>query len=65
MYVLKAKSKNCTPHSSQTDEPGNTKIGMGDLGLNLIPYAKVGLGRLLGDGAKKRQIYIDLQGFRH
>ena len=63
MYVLKAKSKNSTPHSSQTDEPRNTKIGMANLGPDLTPCAKIGLGRLMGGGATEPQFYIDLPGF--
>ena len=65
MYVLKAKSKNSTPHSSQTDEPRTTKICRYNLGPDLTPFAKVGSGRLMGGGATKPQFYIDLRGFPH
>jgi hypothetical protein len=42
MYVLKAKPKICTPHSSQTDEPRINKIGKGHPGLDLTPSANFG-----------------------
>jgi hypothetical protein len=65
MYVLKGNAKNSTPNSSQTDEPRNTKICRYNLDPDLTPCAKVGLGRLMGSGATKSQLYIDLRGFPH
>jgi hypothetical protein len=65
MYVLKGKPKICTPHSSKTNEPRNTKIGTVNLGPTLTPSAKIDLGRLMGGGATKPEFYTDLQGFPH
>jgi hypothetical protein len=62
---FKGKVQKSTPHSSQTDKPKYTKLGIYDLCPDLTPCAKVGLGRLMRGGATKPQIYIDLRGFRH
>ncbi len=59
MYVLKAKPKICAPHSSQTDEPRNTKIDMGHLGPTLTPSAKFGYDRLARAGAPKPPFHVD------
>ena len=56
MFVLKAKPKNCAPHSPQTDEPRNTKTGMGHLGPNMTPSAKNGSDRFTGGGATQPPI---------
>ena len=63
MYVLKGKPKICTPHSSQTDEPRTTKIGMGHLCLNLTPSAKFGSDRFTGAGALKPPFHVDFGFF--
>jgi hypothetical protein len=59
MYVLKAKSKICAPHSFQTDEPRNTKIDMGHLGLDMISSAKFDYDRITGTGAPKSPLHVD------
>jgi hypothetical protein len=63
MYVLKAKPKICAPHSSKTDEPRNTKIGMGHLGPNLTPCVKFGYNRFTGAGAAEPPSHVDFGFF--
>jgi hypothetical protein len=63
MYVLKAKPKICAPHSSQTDEPRNTKTDMGHLGLNMTPSANYGLDRFTGAGATQPPFHVDFGFF--
>ena len=59
MYVLKAKPKICTPHSSQTDDPRNTKFGTEHLGLDLTPSAKMFFVRFTGGRAVETRFHVD------
>jgi hypothetical protein len=59
MYVLKAKPKICTPHSSQTDEPRIIKLDMEHLGPYLTPSAKFGSDRLAGARAVETRFHVD------
>jgi hypothetical protein len=59
MYVLKAKPKICAPHSSQTDKPRNTKIGVEHLGPTLTLCAKFGYDRFTGAGAPEPPFHVD------
>jgi hypothetical protein len=63
MYVLKAKPKICAPHSSKTDEPRNTKIGMEHLGPTLIPCAKIGYDHFTGARAPEPPFHVDFGFF--
>ena len=63
MYVLKAKPKICAPHSSQTDEPRNTKIDMGHLGPTLTRCANFGYDRFTGAGAPEPPFHVDFGFF--
>jgi hypothetical protein len=63
MYVLKAKPSICAPHSSETDEPRNTKNGMEHLSLTLTPCANFGYDRFSGAGALKPPIHVDFGFF--
>ena len=63
MYVLKGKTKICTPLSSQTDEPGNTKNGTDILCPYVTPSAKFGDGRVPGAGALQPPFHVDFGFF--